>query len=120
VITNGGGFVFDVKASHCDTRRAERLDIEFPALLREPGMTKFQVKVKDLSVTGFRCETSFTMHPGATIWLTIPGLSGLEAKVAWKDGFKYGFAFLAPLHVAIFEHVMRQFGGKMVSGYQPL
>jgi PilZ domain len=115
-----GESVFNVKASHSDTRRAERLDLEFPAMLREAGMTKFQVKVKDLSVTGFRCETSFTMNPGTPIWLTIPGLSGLEATVAWKDGFKYGFAFRAPLHVAIFEHVMRQFGGKMVSGYQSL
>jgi PilZ domain len=112
--------MFNVKASHSDTRRADRLDIDFPAMLREAGMSKFSVKVKDLSVTGFRCETSFTMTMGSTVWLTIPGLSGLEATVAWKDGFKYGFAFLAPLHVAIFDHVIRQFGGKMVSGPRPL
>lgn len=112
--------MFNVKASHNDGRRADRLDIEFPAMLREPGMSKFSVKVKDLSVTGFRCETSFTMSMGATVWLTIPGLSGLEAIVAWKDGFKYGFAFKTSLHVAVFDHVIRQFGGQMISGPRPL
>jgi PilZ domain len=96
---------FKVDASHHDTRRASRLDLDFDAMLREPGHTKFSVKVKDLSVTGFRCETSFTMMRSATVWLTIPGLSALEATVAWKDGFRYGFAFVAPLHAAVFEHV---------------
>jgi PilZ domain len=112
--------VINVKPSHSDTRRAQRLSIAFPAMLREPGTTKFQVMVKDLSVTGFRCETSFTMYPGSTVWMTIPGLNGLEACVAWKDGFKYGFAFVAPLHVAVFDHVIRQFGGEMVSAGRSL
>jgi PilZ domain len=107
--------MFNVRASHDDTRRALRMDIEFPAMLREPGTTKFQVKVKDLSATGFRCETSFTLQKGSTIWLTIPGLAGLEATVAWRDGFKYGFSFNSPLHIAIFEHVARQFGGKILN-----
>ncbi len=92
-----------------DVRHAARLPITMEADLREQGTTKFRIKIKDLSVTGFRCETSFTMHPGARVWLTIPGLGGLETTVAWRDGFKYGFAFDHALHQAVFDHVVRQF-----------
>ncbi len=98
------------KAQLSDVRHADRLPLEFPATLREPGQMKFQVTVKDLSLTGFRCETSFTLRPGAPVWLTIPGLQGLEATVAWKEQFKYGFAFVGHLHVAVFDHVIRTFG----------
>jgi hypothetical protein len=75
--------------------------------LREKGLTKIQVKVTDLSVTGFRCETSFTIPPGTLVWLTIPGLAGIEATVAWRDRFLYGCSFLQPLHVAVFDHIAR-------------
>ncbi len=90
-----------------DGRRASRLDLEFDAMLREPGTSKFQVRVKDLSVSGFRCETSFTLHEGSTVWLTINGLQALEARVAWREKSKYGFAFASPLHIAVFDHIAR-------------
>jgi PilZ domain len=94
-------------ASHSEARRADRIDVAFPAFLREAGTTKFAVKVIDLSVTGFRCETSCTMTEGKSVWLTIPGLSGIEATVAWRDRFRYGCRFNAPLHVAVFDHIAR-------------
>jgi hypothetical protein len=96
-----------VLPSHSETRRAERLDVTFTASLREHGATKFTVKVIDLSITGFRCETSFSLRPETRVWLTIPGLSGLEAQVAWKDGFRYGCAFIQPLHNAVLMHIFQ-------------
>jgi hypothetical protein len=95
------------RSSNRDSRRAERIDVAFPAFLREPGLTKFQIKVIDLSAKGFRCETSFTMAVGTTIWLTIPGLAGIEARIAWRDKFLYGCSFVNPLHVAVFDHIAR-------------
>jgi hypothetical protein len=94
-------------ASHSEARRADRIDVAFPAQLREAGTTKFEVKVIDLSVTGFRCETSFTMPIGKTVWLTIPGLSGIEATVEWRDKFRYGCSFKSSLHIAVFDHIAR-------------
>jgi hypothetical protein len=93
-----------------DGRRAERLGVTIKAGLREHGATKFEVKVIDLSMSGFRCETSFTLRPGNRVWLTIPGLSGLEATVAWRDGFRYGCAFVQRLHPAVLLHIDRQYG----------
>lgn len=98
------------KSSNEEVRRAERLGVAITAGLREHGMTKFEIKVIDLSVSGFRCETSHTLHPGTRIWLTIPGFSAMEATVAWKDRFLYGFTFVQALHPAILQHVFQRHG----------
>ena len=76
------------------------------AYLRDRGTTKFLIDVVDLSVTGFRAETSFTLWPGTTVWLKMPDLEGLEAVVAWRDKFRYGCAFTKPLHAAVFDHIV--------------
>ncbi len=96
---------WETKSSNLEGRRADRLDVVIKAGLREHGTTKFEVKVIDLSVTGFRCETSFTLHPGTRVWLTIPGFGGLEAVVAWREKYLYGFSFINPLHPAVFQHI---------------
>ncbi len=97
------------KSTNEEARRADRLGVTIKASLREHGTTKFEVKVIDLSLTGFRCETSFTLNPGTRVWLTIPGLGGLEARVAWRDRFLYGCAFIQTLHPAVLSHIHTQF-----------
>jgi len=41
--------------------------------------------------------------------VTIPGLSPLEARVAWVEGFRYGAAFENALHVAVFDHLVGRY-----------
>ncbi len=82
--------------------------MSFPASLREFGATKFSIDVRDLSISGFRCDTSFTLKTGGRVWLTIPGIEPLEAQVMWRDQFQYGFAFTSPLHPAVLDHVALQ------------
>jgi PilZ domain len=85
-------------------RRTMRLDVCFNACLREPGSSqKFEVDVIDLSMTGFRFETSFTIRPGNKVFVTIPGMSTLEATVHWSRGFIYGAQFEQPLYAAVFD-----------------
>ena len=88
-------------------RRALRKPVRLKAQLRDRGTTKFEIEVVDLSTTGFRAETGFTLWEGHTVWLTLPGLASLEATVAWRDGFTYGCAFAQPLHPAVFDHIVR-------------
>jgi PilZ domain len=95
-------------ASTSEARRTERYGMVFQASLREPGSTRFAIAVRDLSVTGFRCETSFNLKVGKTVWLTIPGLGPLEAEVKWKDKFQFGCSFASPLHTAVLDHIARQ------------
>jgi PilZ domain len=81
-----------------------RLDVRFNACLREPGSAqKFEVDVIDLSMTGFRFETSFTIRPGSKVFVTIPGMSALEATVHWARGYIYGAQFERPLYAAVFD-----------------
>ncbi len=87
-------------------RTSLRRAVKMRAHLRDRGQTRFEIDVVDLSESGFRAETSFTLWPGTVVWLTLPGLSPLEAVVAWRDKFKYGCAFARPLHSAVFDHII--------------
>ncbi|WP_174291708.1 PilZ domain-containing protein [Sphingomonas bacterium] len=89
-----------------DSRRALRKAVKVRAHLRDRGQTKFEIGVVDLSESGFRAETSFTLWPGTVVWLTLPGLAPLEAVVAWRDKASYGCAFAKKLHPAVFEHIV--------------
>jgi hypothetical protein len=91
-------------------RRTLRLDVHVGASLREPGSSmKFDVEVIDLSMTGFRFETSFTLKAGQKVFVTIPGVNTLEANVAWARGFIYGAQFERPLHGAVFDHIAAKY-----------
>ncbi len=90
-------------------RRTVRLDVRFNACLREPGSAqKFEVDVIDLSMTGFRFETSFTIRPGSKVFVTIPGMSTLDATVHWGRGFVYGAQFDQPLYAAVFDMIAKR------------
>ncbi len=87
-----------------ENRQTMRLGVRFSACLREPGSSlKFEVDVIDLSETGLRFETSFTIRPGSRIFVTIPGTSTLDAVVQWAHGYVYGAEFARPLHSAVFD-----------------
>jgi PilZ domain len=91
-------------AQSSEHRTTMRLDVRFHACLREPGSAqKFEVDVIDLSMTGFRFETSFTIRPGNKVFVTIPGMSTLEATVAWGRGYVYGAQFNQPLYSGVFD-----------------
>ena len=91
-------------ALNSEHRKTMRLDVRFNACLREPGSAqKFEVDVIDLSMTGFRFETSFTIRRGSKVFVTIPGMSTLEATVAWAGGYVYGAEFNQSLYPAVFD-----------------
>lgn len=93
-------------AQPSEHRQTMRLDVRFHAGLREPGSAqKFEVDVIDLSMTGFRFETSFTIRPGAKVFVTIPGMNTLEATVHWARGYIYGAQFDQPLYAAVFDMI---------------
>jgi hypothetical protein len=89
-----------------DNRSTLRKSVKLDARVRDRGTSRFAIQIVDLSMTGFRAETVFTLRPGSVIWLTLPGLQGLEATVAWQRGDYVGAAFRQPLHAAVFEHIV--------------
>lgn len=90
-------------------RWAERRKVFIEASIRGQGHVRYDIDVLDLSTSGFRLETVFTLPVGARLWLTIPGFQGLESVVKWHEGFTYGCAFAVPLHPAVCDHLIKHF-----------
>lgn len=92
-----------------DGRRAERLGVQMQAALRPSGSTRFDVDVIDMSVVGVGFGTASNLNIGDRVWLTVPGMAGIESHIVWRRGHRYGGEFVSPLHVAVLDHIVRQF-----------
>jgi hypothetical protein len=95
----------DLRTLSGENRAALRRPVKLSARLRDRGARPFAIILADLSPTGFRAEVAFTLKLGTLVWITLPGLSGLEAEIAWQRGAQIGGKFRQPLHSAVFEHI---------------
>lgn len=66
------------------------------------------VHLEDLSPTGFRITGLSQPSLGKPLSIRIPGLQLLSAQIRWHRGNVVGCEFTTPLHVAVFEHLVRQ------------
>lgn len=89
-------------------RERPRAPFRIAAMLRDRSSNKFQVHLVDLSTSGFQAEAHPSLDPGAIVWLTIPGMQGLEATVMWRKRAVIGCKFNQPLHPAVFDHLTRR------------
>jgi hypothetical protein len=89
-------------------RTAERKHCEIGAAMRQRGASGVSVQILDLSTHGFRASTHLDLQKGADIWLKLPGLEALHARVAWMSGYLVGCAFVRPLHPAVLQMVVRK------------
>jgi hypothetical protein len=89
-------------------RKAERTFCEIGAGLRQRGASGVSVQILDLSTHGFRASTHLDLQKGADVWLKLPGLEALHARVAWMNGYLVGCEFVRPLHPAVLQMVVRR------------
>ena len=97
----------DVQAG-ANGRKAERTHVEMGAGLRQRGASGVTVGILDLSTHGFRASTHLDLQPGSDVWLKLPGLEPLHAKVAWTSAHFVGCAFERPLHPAVLAMMVRK------------
>lgn len=90
-------------AAPANARNSERKRVEIGAGLRQRGASGVSVQILDLSTHGFRASTHLDLQKGADVWLKLPGLEALHARVAWMDGYLVGCEFLRPLHPAVLQ-----------------
>lgn len=88
-------------------RNAKREPVVITADLRQFGKTPFRVIVRDLSLTGCRCETTAKVRIGDQLWISFPGLSAINGIIRWATPQEFGVEWLKPLHVAIFDHISK-------------
>ena len=89
-----------------DNRAGYRAPFRTAATLRDRASNKFHVYLTDLSTTGFQAEAHPSLDPGAIVWLVMPGMQGLEARVIWRERRTVGCQFSQPLHPAVFDHLV--------------
>lgn len=92
-----------------DNRKDLRSPVEITAELFVSESVRFKVVVLDLSSSGFRINTANHIPLGRLVYLTLPGLQSLQARVAWNDREHYGCTFSKPLHGATCDHLSTRF-----------
>jgi hypothetical protein len=102
------------KSAHADAlsfnnRKDLRSQVEISGELFVSQGVRFKVAVLDLSVSGFRVNTANHISLNKIVYLTIPGLQSLQARVAWNDRENYGCAFSKPLHGSTYEHLAMRY-----------
>jgi hypothetical protein len=90
-------------------RKFQRNAVVIRAALLVSGGPRFTVSVNDLSRNGFRIETGNYIPEKSIVYLSLPDMQSLQARVAWHDYLYYGCAFTKPLHESIFEHISKQY-----------
>jgi hypothetical protein len=89
-------------------RQAERANCEIGAGLRQRGASAVTAHIVDLSTHGFRASTHLALEIGTDVWLKLPGLEAMHAKVAWSKAHYVGCSFERPLHPAVLQMIVRK------------
>ena len=92
-----------------EDRSAPRIRLRIPAMLRPSGFKGFSVIVKDLSLSGFSAEALTVMKAGTRVFITMPGLTALEAEIKWNDGTMIGCAFQNLLNQAVLNSILNRY-----------
>lgn len=93
-----------------EQRRAPRHKVKAQASFRETGSGAFEVELSDISPIGFCMVTFGRPAVGTHIWVRLPGLRSLEAVVRRSQGNDHGCEFIQPLHAAVSDHLVREWG----------
>ena len=97
----------DESEQRATRRAAPRAILRFVCDVRQ-GMAPWRrLSLNDLSPGGFRIARFGEVDPFQPVRIRIPGLQVLSANIAWQDNGAIGCAFIAPLHDAVFDHLVR-------------
>ena len=88
-----GGFARPLLAEiHQDSRRAERRTLSLTTQVSSnEGAAK--ALIHDLSENGLMIETSAELNPGDSLFVDLPFVGMIEARVAWQKNSTYGCEF---------------------------
>jgi hypothetical protein len=87
-----------------ETRARVALDCE----VRQGVRPWKPIRLEDISPSGFKIAALLNINPDLPLRIRIPGLELLTAHVRWQRDRAVGCEFAAPLHYAVFEHIVRQ------------
>lgn len=80
-----------------ERRTAARFPVDLDARVRELGSEGNEVKLLNISSTGFMAESDGEFEVGSRVWLILPGRDRANAIVRWIAGRKIGAEFAEPI-----------------------
>ncbi|QDP19231.1 PilZ domain-containing protein [Sphingomonas xanthus] len=87
------------------SRRAERVALRADIDFLRSGDHKYRVSILDISPEGCWIDLPEMLAVGETIWIFLPSLESLHAKVCWVKDWTAGVEFTQPLHPAVFTTI---------------
>jgi hypothetical protein len=82
------------------SRRSERVPVGSATQMRSQNWYEIEVRIRDLSQTGFMAECGEAIAIGSNISLDVPGIGPVHAQVRWQIGGRMGGMFLDPISLA--------------------
>ncbi|MCZ8170995.1 MAG: PilZ domain-containing protein [Novosphingobium sp.] len=86
-------------------RRADRRKFDVTVQFRA-GQRRATVKVLDISCFGARVAGVYLVHENDRLFITLPGIAPVEARVAWVTEFEFGCEFVQPLNQVILDSIV--------------
>ena len=91
-----------------ESEREFRTTIDIRVGFRKRGYRQSKADIKDISTTGFLIDTIMNLSTGEEVWLSIPGLESIPAKVVRIDGYEVGCEFERKLNEAVLDNVIAE------------
>lgn len=96
----------------CTRDHAARTEVILLCEIRQGTRPWIKARLEDISPQGFRIAWLPHCSPDLPLRIRIPGMQPLKAVIRWYEGKAVGCAFAEPLHVAVYEHLVRQAGAQ--------
>ena len=90
--------------------RSTRIGVEILCEVRQGTRPWKVARLEDLTPGGFRIASFADARAEVPLRIRIPGLQLLSARICWVRDGAVGCEFAEPLHVAVFEHIVRAAG----------
>lgn len=90
-----------------DLARGTRASVVLCCEVRQGTRPWQAVRLEELSQQGFRVTGIKHPSPTLPVSIRIPGMQLMTAQVRWSNADCIGCEFNVPLHVAVFEHLVR-------------
>jgi hypothetical protein len=78
-------------------RRGQRVTLQATTQLRSKDLQEVEVRVCDLSTSGFMAECMRPVLIGSYVSVDLPGIGPVHAQVRWQVGGRMGGKFLDPI-----------------------
>lgn len=95
-----------------EQRRCKRIELTAPVDLRRVKDFRYQSTLQNLSPTGCRVDLIDRVEVGDMVWVGLPGLESLLAKVRWADEWVAGIEFNRPIYPPVFDHIAARMAAK--------